>query len=125
MSEVLSPTMIRVAWKEIPPIDRNGIVTNYEVLYEPLRDDLTAESVNTTDVFLILVELEEFVHYSISVRAYTSVGPGPYSISITNQTEEHGKVTTAWLPNIAYHLNFLLVICSTWPCGSTSRSQRI
>ena len=113
MSEVLSHTTIYVAWKEIPTIDRNGIITNYEVFYEPLRDDLTAESVNTTNVFLTIVELEEFTYYSISVRAYTSVGPGPYSVPITNQTEEHGKVTVAWLPNIAYHLNFLLLICST------------
>ena len=85
--------MIYVAWNEIPPIDRNGIITNYEVLYEPLHDDLTADSSNTTNLFLIITELEEFVHYNISVRAYTSIGPGPYSVSITNQTEEHGKVT--------------------------------
>ena len=95
MSEVRSHTRIYVAWNEIPTIDRNGIITTYEVFYEPLRDDLTAESINTTNLFLIIVELEEFTHYSISVRAYTSVGPGPYSIPITNRTEEHGKVATA------------------------------
>lgn len=89
--------MIYVAWKEIPPIDRNGIITNYEVLYEPLCENLTAESINTTNLSLIIVELEEFAHYNISVRAYTSVGPGPFSVPITNQTEEHGKATLDYL----------------------------
>ena len=34
---------------------------------------------NTSSTFLLLSGLEEFVEYNISVRAYTSVGPGPYS----------------------------------------------
>ena len=81
-----------MTWEEIPPIDRNGNITSYEVLYEPLRDDLTAGSINTTNLFMTIVELEEFANYSISVRAYTSVGPGPYSASIISQTEEDGKL---------------------------------
>ena len=72
-------------------IDRNGIIMEYEVLYEPLREDLTAGSRNTTDLELIIMELEEFTNYSISVRAYTSVGPGPYSEPIINQTFEDRK----------------------------------
>ena len=91
-SEVLSHTMIYVAWEEIPPIDRNGIITDYEVRYEPVRDDLLAGSVNTTSLSLTIMELEEFAHYNISVRAFTRVGPGPYSVPITNQTEEHGEL---------------------------------
>ncbi len=35
--------------------------------------------------------LEEYVEYNISVRAYTSVGAGPFSVGIVNQTLEAGK----------------------------------
>ena len=88
--------MISVTWKEIPSIDENGIITTYEILYE---DNMTSERINTTNLSLIIVELKEFTHYNISVRAYTGVGPGPYSVPITNQTEEDGKFTIAWLYN--------------------------
>ena len=86
ISEVISSTSIYVMWEEIPPIDRNGIITEYEVLYVPLHEDLSNGSNNTTDLYLTIMGLEEFVYYNISVRAYTSVGPGPYSVPITNQT---------------------------------------
>ena len=39
----------------------------------------------------LLTELEEYVEYNISVRAYTSVGPGPYSEEVTERTDEDGK----------------------------------
>ena len=46
---------------------------------------------NTTNTSLQLSQLEEFVEYNISVRAYTSVGPGPYSEEITERTDEDGE----------------------------------
>ena len=94
-AQVLSSTLIRVAWDEIPPIDRNGIITLYEVLYVPLEifgGLISAEMVNTTDLSYDLVGLQEYVNYNISVRAYTRVGSGPYSAPITNQTLEDSKL---------------------------------
>ena len=66
----------------------------YEVLYEPLMTLgglLTTATLNTTDLFLILNSLQEYVEYNISVRAYTSVGPGPYSLGIVRRTLEDGR----------------------------------
>ena len=82
-----------VSWDEVPLIDRNGIVTNYEVLYEPLETfegAIMAMEVNTTNTSTTLSGLEEFVMYDISVRAYTSEGPGPYSEEIARRTLEDG-----------------------------------
>ena len=89
---MISSTSIYVFWEDIPDIDRNGIITAYEVFYEPLRDDYSAGSDNATNVdnFFTIMELEEFAVYNISVRAYTSVGPGPYSEPIMNKTFEDG-----------------------------------
>ena len=34
--------------------------------------------------------LEEYVEYSVRIRGYTSVGPGPFSVAIMNTTLEDG-----------------------------------
>ena len=94
MSQTLSSTSIHVAWEEVPPNDRNGIITLYEVLYVPLEtfnETIGAKEVNTTDLSYTLINLQEYVSYNISVQAYTSVGSGPYSVAITNQTLEDSK----------------------------------
>ena len=101
MSQIVSSKSIYVTWEEIPPIDRNGIITLYEVLYVPFKletfdEAISADIVNTTDLSYLLVNLQEYVSYNISVRAYTSVGSGPYSIPITNQTLEDSKLLV-WL----------------------------
>ena len=87
----LSSTTINVTWEEVPPIDRNGIITTYEVLYEPLETFeqlLSSDIINTTDLFILLEDLHPFVSYNISVRAYTSVGSGPYSDVAVETTQE-------------------------------------
>ena len=77
-------------WEAVPAMDQNGIIITYEVLFEPIQfaDTLTAGSVNTSQFSVVLTGLEEFVEYNISVRAYTIVGPGPFSPEETNRTLE-------------------------------------
>ena len=48
------------------------------------------EIVNASELFLELTGLEGFIEYNISVRAYTSQGPGPFSDDITQMTQEDG-----------------------------------
>ena len=86
-------TAIQVNWIEIPEIDQNGILTQYEVKYVPLKTFgvLIKLAVNTTNLSITLMESEEYVEYNISVRAYTSVGPGPYSVGIVRRTFEDGR----------------------------------
>ena len=91
---MITPTEIEVSWTEVDPIDQNGIITMYEVDYQPLQrfnnsDDITA--VNTTDTNITLTNLHEFVQYNITVRAFTSVGPGPFSTHVLSITEEEGE----------------------------------
>ena len=79
---------------EVPAIDENGIIVNYEVQVEPLdfTEVLTTIFVNTTSLStrMVVSGLQEFVRYNISVRAYTSVGPGPFSPQVTERTLENG-----------------------------------
>lgn len=96
-AEVQSSTSIMVTWEDIPLIDQNGVIVIYEVLYEPLETfngNITEQTVNSTDLFINLMDLEEFINYSISVRGYTNVGPGNYSVPVLVMTLEDGKLIT-------------------------------
>ena len=90
----LSSNEITVTWEDVPAIDQNGILDMYEVRADPLQfsEMLTTLSVNATNMSTFITGLEEYVQYNISVRAYTSVGPGPYSPGVIDRTFENGKV---------------------------------
>ena len=88
-----SSTEIMVTWAEVLPIDQNGIITIYEVRYEPLQfmQNLSTVFSNTTGMAVNLTNLQEYVEYNISVRAYTAIGFGPFSTEITERTFEDGR----------------------------------
>ena len=92
MTVALSSTDIRVCWDQVPAINQNGEITMYEVQYNPLQTfdrQISSETVNTTNTSLlctVLTGLEEYVEYNISVRAYTSEEPGPYSLRVNERT---------------------------------------
>ena len=90
----LSSTEIRVCWDQVPAINRNGDITVYEVQYDPLETfdgQISTETTNTSLMCTVLAGLEEYVEYNISVRAYTSEGPGPYSNPVTERTDTDSK----------------------------------
>ena len=91
---VVTSTTINFTWEEIPSVNRNGIITTFEILLEPLETfdgQLLAWQMNTSDLYILLSDLEEFVGYNVSVRAYTSIGPGPYSNKVFAMTMEDSK----------------------------------
>ena len=82
-------------WDEVDLIDQNGVITMYEVMYTPLEDfggAIMTRSTNVTELSLLLTDLEEYANYTISVRAYTSVGAGPYSDPVIVLTNEDSKL---------------------------------
>ena len=92
-----SSTTIIVMWDEVVPIDQNGVITMYEVMYTPL--EVFAEAIGTGvknvtshSSSVVLTDLEEYVFYNISVRAYTQIGQGNFSSPITERTSDDGKV---------------------------------
>ena len=86
----IAPTSVNVSWDQLPTTARNGIVITYEVKYSwPLGSgQLGTMYVNTsgTPNQLVLNNLQECVQYTISVRAYTSQGPGPFSGDILDSS---------------------------------------
>ncbi len=95
MTTVLSSADILVNWTEVSELDQNGLIITYEVMYDPLmtfNGMLNRITVNTTNLSITLNNLQEYVEYNISVRAYTNVGPGPYSLEIVNRTLQNGEI---------------------------------
>ena len=95
MAQSFYSTSIYVEWEQVHEIDRNGVIVMYEVYYEPLETFdgmIMKERVTTPDLFYIITGLEEYVDYNITVRAYTSEGPGPYSTAIIEMTLEDGTL---------------------------------
>ena len=94
-SVTVSSTEIAVSWNEVPEIDRNGIIVQYQVEFnQSTFDEISTSNLTTTDGSQLMVELdglEEYVDYSVRVRAYTSVGPGPFSVAVVNRTLEDGE----------------------------------
>ena len=84
-----------VTWDPVPEIDRNGIITQYEVEFnQSTFSEISTSNLTTTNGPQLMVELEgleEYVEYSVRVRAYTRVGPGPFSVAVKNGTLEDGK----------------------------------
>lgn len=91
---VFSSTEIMVQWSDVPISGRNGYISLYEVLFEPLVQfdgQIFNESMITSCMNITLVNLQEYVTYNISVRAYNSAGAGPYSAKVTKTTLQDGK----------------------------------
>ena len=91
----ISSTTIHVSWDPVPEIHQNGIITGYDVTYNqstflqlfpPMTMRVSADGDSVT-----LTGLEEYMVYSIRVRAYTSIGAGPYSPLHNIRTPEDGK----------------------------------
>ena len=94
MATVVLSTEIMVTWDIVPEIDQNGVITMYEVLYVPLETfggAIGPLSVNVTEQMTTLRDLQEYVNYTISVRAYTAIGEGPYSDGMIQITNEDGN----------------------------------
>ena len=84
---------INVSWMMLDCQDRYGNITMYEVCYSVIGDsvNLTLNTTNGNETSLLVDGLEVFTNYTIQVRAYTAVGPGPYSNSSEVRTLTDGK----------------------------------
>ena len=69
----------------------------YEVLYEPQETfggqiESNMMLVNEPVRSLLIGDLQEYINYTIFVRAYTSERAGPFSSDVTVLTLEDGKL---------------------------------
>ena len=95
MAVNISSTSLQVSWDPVPTIDWNGIITQYDVEYSQTTFSevsmYNTTTVNSTTFMVDLTGLQEAVVYFIRVRAYTSVGAGPYSDSMNVPTNDDSR----------------------------------
>ena len=113
-----SPTSITAMWDEVPAIDQNGIITMYEVMYTPLNTFGGQIFANTTNVsgselMVTLSYLQEYVNYSISVRLYTSTGPGRESDALIELTLQAGNSKANLYCLLGQSTNNIFIISSS------------
>ena len=87
---LLSSTKIQVSWTEVEPINQNGVIIQYEIMYNSSFELEGSVFTNGSTLMVIITGLEEDTDFNVSVRAYTSVGPGPFSVGVMKKTEEDG-----------------------------------
>jgi len=85
----VSSTSIRLQWDPPPRKHRNGEIRMYEVLYHQQRPSTVDWTTNTTENFVMVEGLETSTDYNFMIRAYTAVGPGPWSNRLPFRTFPH------------------------------------
>ena len=107
-----------VTWEEVRRLDQNSIITDYEILLEALDfpAEIPTDTITTTNLSIMIIDLEEFINYNISVRAMTNVGPGPYSDPVTVRTFEDGNIP----PKFVSPIRLISFCCSIFRTSSTS-----
>ncbi len=90
--QLSNPRSLQVTWGEVPRSVRNGVITKYDIMYQPLENydgEIGTGSVSTTAVRMVTLSgLEEDTEYNVSIRAHTVVGEGPFSEAFTGRTSE-------------------------------------
>ena len=85
----VSSTSIRLQWDPPPRKHRNGKIVLYEVLYHQQRPSTVDWTTNTTDKYVMVEGLETSTDYNFMIRAYTDIGPGPWSNRLPFRTFPH------------------------------------
>ena len=103
-------TTIELQWGPVPLSQRNGDIILYEVeLNQTTFPELPSPELRNTsgdELMLALTGLQEYVEYTMRVRAYTSAGPGPYSPPVSNMTQTDGEWHTI-LCYLTVHIMFV------------------
>ena len=91
-----SATSIKVTWESPDPWVRYGKITKYLISYKmSAGGEERAKTFLVTDenvrLQLIIDNLQVNTDYSFNLKAYTSAGEGPSSISVTSKTDNQGK----------------------------------
>ena len=81
-------TLILLIWDPPVAIDRNGEIEKYEIVYFGITFDRKSRIVCTTKTRIVIGNLTAGNIYYIKIRAYTSQGPGPFSVIVPVKTDE-------------------------------------
>ena len=82
---------VSVSWSTIECIERNGEITNYTVVFQEQGGAVIHGEVNVMDRTFTASGLTPHTNYTFRVAGVNSNGTGPYTNTLTIQTDEEGK----------------------------------
>ena len=97
----IDSTRIQVSWEPPPPINQNGEISCYNITFFGFPFDtaqqyyinyIMSSYPDNTSYTRILIGLQEYNNYTISISAVNTVGKGPVSQGITVLTGIGGKL---------------------------------
>lgn len=100
----MSVASVSLAWNSPRPEHRNGLITGYVV---NVMGGAESYQLTTTASPFTVDSLSAFSVYSLAVAARTSVGTGPFSMTITITTTSDRE--THFIH--CYHIVFLIQSC--------------
>ena len=83
-----SEVFMIIVWTPPPLLEQNGAILMYELCYLGTTIDRTKKCLSLYVTNAVISTLHEGETYHIKVRAYTSMGAGPYSNIVTVDTDE-------------------------------------
>ncbi|KAI6653805.1 EGF-like domain-containing protein [Oopsacas minuta] len=134
-------TSILLTWVTPLAVDINGEITSYEVHYVGTFKDMLNRTASSNNTVYTLYQLYVDETYMIQVRAYTSIGPGPYSSWIAIRTLEDApsdppqgvttiahsstEIEVVWMPPVKRGQNGIIVGYEVYISGLSSNYSRI
>ena len=91
MIYTVSSTNAIFDWRKIDCIERNGVITNYTVVFEEQGGAVIPGEVNVIDLTFTASGLPPNTNYTFRVAGVNSNGTGPYSNDTIITTEEDGN----------------------------------
>ena len=82
---------VSVSWSTIECIERNGVITNYTVVFQEQGGAVIPGEVNVTDRTFTASGLTPHTNYTFRVAGINSNGTGPFFNTIKFKTDEDGK----------------------------------
>ena len=86
----VTSTSVNINWFQIDCIERNGVITNYTVVFQEQGGAVVPGEVNMDRMFTAR-RLTPHTNYIFRVAGVNSNGTGPYSNDITVLTDGDGK----------------------------------
>ena len=87
----VTSTSANLNWLQIDCIERNGVITNYTVVFQEQGGAVIPGEVNVTDRTFAASGLTPHTNYIFRVAGVNSNGTGPYSNGTIVMTKEDGN----------------------------------
>ena len=84
-------TNISLAWRQLPPEDRNGVIRGFIVRLSSVPSGESRE-ITTVYTNITVTSLTPYTVYECVIAAFTAIGSGPPSSIVLARTEPTSKI---------------------------------